>query len=145
MATHGLIAEIKTDIGPPFQSQELAGYFESAGVRHRRITLRWPQANGEVERFMRRLNKVIRIPHASGQPSEYAVYSFLRNYRQTPPIPQRVEPQGMWFLGKRWLTQYHTIDPGSPTLLIFIKSRSDGLSPIDRPVVGCGLDHRISK
>ncbi|KAJ1123001.1 hypothetical protein NDU88_001474 [Pleurodeles waltl] len=84
MATHGLISEIKTDNGPPFQSKELSEYFEKSGVCHRRITPRWPQANGEVERFMRTLNKVLRIAYASGQVSEYAIYSFLRNYLQTP-------------------------------------------------------------
>ena len=34
MATHGLIQEIRTDNGPPFQSQELAEYMTSWKVSH---------------------------------------------------------------------------------------------------------------
>ncbi|KAJ1158445.1 hypothetical protein NDU88_011133 [Pleurodeles waltl] len=82
--THGLISEIKTENGSPFQSREHASYFETTRIRHRRITPRWPQANREVKRFMRTLNKVIRIAAASGQSSEYAIYFFLWNYRQNP-------------------------------------------------------------
>ena len=52
MVTHGLIGEPRTDNGPPFISQEWADYMQSKNTKHRRITPRWPQANGEVERFM---------------------------------------------------------------------------------------------
>ena len=84
LATHGLIKELRTDNGPPFQSQDLADYLKSWRIQHRKITPRWPQANGEAERFMQTLNKVIRIAHAAETSVEGAIYAFLREYRQTP-------------------------------------------------------------
>ncbi|KAJ1152199.1 hypothetical protein NDU88_004976 [Pleurodeles waltl] len=84
MTIHGLLKELRTDNGPPFQSHKVAKYLKSWRIHHRRITPHWPQANGELERFMRTLNKVIRIAHANLQPYEWAIYTFLQEYRQTP-------------------------------------------------------------
>lgn len=92
MATHGLIHELKTNNGPPFQSQELADYLTSLGIKHRRITPHWPQANGDIERFMRTLNKVIRIAHERQQHLELAIFTFLRNYRQAPHSTTSLAP-----------------------------------------------------
>lgn len=56
----GIPEELKTDNGPPFQSFEFKQFAEQLGFKHRRITPLWPKANGEAERFMRTLGKVIR-------------------------------------------------------------------------------------
>lgn len=56
MAMHGLFTELRTDNVPPFSSHTFALYLQSRGVRHRKVTLLWPQANGEAECFMRTLN-----------------------------------------------------------------------------------------
>lgn len=92
MATHGLLKEIRTDNGPPFQGQEFASYLASHGIVHRKITPKWPQANGEAKRFMKTLNKIIRISVAMGDPMEQSIYSFLRDYRQTPHVTTGVAP-----------------------------------------------------
>ena len=92
MATHGLIGELKTDNGPPFTSHEWANYFRSHSTKHRKITPRWPQANGEAERFMRTLTKVIRIAHAGGQNLESVIFSFLREYSLTPHSTTGIAP-----------------------------------------------------
>ena len=42
----GLPDEIKTDNGPPFQGQEFCVFMASLGIRHRKVTLLWPQVNG---------------------------------------------------------------------------------------------------
>lgn len=84
MATHGLINELRTDNGPPFQSQELASYLSSLSVTHEKVTPRWPQASGEAERFMRTLNRVIRIAHARQESLELAIFPLIRVYCQTP-------------------------------------------------------------
>ena len=80
----GVPAELKTDNGPPFQGHEFETYLRSMNVKHRRITPLWPQANGEVERFMRTLNKAMRIAVEGGQELECALQQFLRAYRVTP-------------------------------------------------------------
>lgn len=92
IATHGIFEVVKTDNGLPFQGQEFADYLKSWGIQHRKVTLHWPQANGEVERYMRTLNKVICIAHAEEVPLERAIYSFLREYRLTPHLTTERAP-----------------------------------------------------
>ena len=46
---HGLPKEITTDNGPQFSSKDFADYLEMQGIKHRKVTPLWPQANGEVE------------------------------------------------------------------------------------------------
>ena len=48
-ARHGLPASLKSDNGPQFIAAEFAEYMEQQGIRHHRVTAKWPQANGEVE------------------------------------------------------------------------------------------------
>ena len=92
MATHGLIRELRTDNGPPFTSREWEEYLRCKTTKRRRITPRWPQANGEVERFMRTLLKVVRIAQANNHSVERAIYSFLADYRLTPHSTTGVPP-----------------------------------------------------
>ena len=95
MATHGLIRELCTDNGPPFNGQEWADNLYSKNTKHRKITPQWPQANGEVERFMRTLLKDVRIAHSKGQDLERAVYGFLADYRLTPHSTRGVPPSAI--------------------------------------------------
>lgn len=44
---HELPAMLKTDNGPPFNSEQFAQYTTNMGIRHRKITPYWPEANGE--------------------------------------------------------------------------------------------------
>ncbi|KAJ1122821.1 hypothetical protein NDU88_001294 [Pleurodeles waltl] len=69
---------------PPFSSREWAEFLKSRNTRHRRITTRWPQANDEVEQFVKTPTKVIRITIAEAQNVESSIYAFLREYRVTP-------------------------------------------------------------
>ena len=57
LSTHGIPREIKSDNGPPFQGHSFAQYM---GFHHRKITLEWPKANSEAERFMRTIQKTLR-------------------------------------------------------------------------------------
>ena len=51
-STHGIPHVVRSDNGPPFTSEEIREYMRENGIDHRRITLLWPQANSEAERFM---------------------------------------------------------------------------------------------
>jgi hypothetical protein len=59
-ARQGYPDTIKTDNGPPFQGIEFSEDMKSVGIYHRKITPVWPEANGEVECFMKTLNKLIK-------------------------------------------------------------------------------------
>ncbi|GFN79604.1 Pol polyprotein, partial [Plakobranchus ocellatus] len=59
-AEFGIPDELKTDNGPPFNGIDFKTYLEHMGIKHRKITPRWPQANAETERFMRTIKKAIK-------------------------------------------------------------------------------------
>ncbi|KAJ1126037.1 hypothetical protein NDU88_004450 [Pleurodeles waltl] len=81
MATHGLFGEVRTDNRPPFNSREWAEFLRSRNTRHRLLTPRWLQANGEVEHFVKTLTKVVRIAVAESENVESSIYTSLREYR----------------------------------------------------------------
>ena len=83
-AEQGSPKTVITDNGPPFQGYEFAKFASSLNFKHRKITPLWPQANGEAERMMRNLNKVLQTAHVEDIPIMKAVTAYLRNYRATP-------------------------------------------------------------
>ncbi|CAB4017573.1 PREDICTED: uncharacterized protein K02A2.6-like [Paramuricea clavata] len=84
LSTHGIPIEIKTDNGPPFNSQEFKTFSEDLGFSHRNITPLSPKANAEAERFMQTLNKAIITAHTEQLNWKQQLYRFLRNYRAIP-------------------------------------------------------------
>eukprot|EP00794_Sanderia_malayensis_P020816 gene20816-biopygen15351 len=58
-AIHGIPEVTKSDNGPSFNGNEFQWYVSALGIKHEPVTLRWPQANGEVERFNQPLAKVL--------------------------------------------------------------------------------------
>lgn len=93
----GLPEEIRSDNGPPFQGREFHAYLENLAIKHRKITPLWPQANGEVERLMRTLNRAIRIAVDNGENAEAAVDHFLGAYRRTPHSTTKFAPASLLF------------------------------------------------
>ena len=88
---------IISDNGPPFTSQKLKEFLKSRGVKHRKITPLWPQANDEAERFMRPFNKTIRTAHLEGKNIEAEVQKFLFAYRNTPHSSTKASPSEVMF------------------------------------------------
>ncbi|XP_033111270.1 uncharacterized protein K02A2.6-like [Anneissia japonica] len=66
-ARHGLPVTLYSDNGPQFISQTFSEFMEKMGVRHHRVTPKWPQANGEVERQNQSLGKRIKLPMPKGK------------------------------------------------------------------------------
>ena len=58
---HGLQATIKSGNGPQFRSSEFREYCKQHGIMHHKVTAKWAQANGEVERQNRSLLKRLQI------------------------------------------------------------------------------------
>ncbi len=56
-SVHEIPEIIKSDNRPPFQGEEFCKYFSALGIKHEQIAPRWPQANGQVERFNQPLAK----------------------------------------------------------------------------------------
>ena len=80
----GIPRVLKSDNGPPFNSEAFATFATNLGFTHRRITPHWPRANGEVEHFMWTVKKIIKIALSQQKPWRDELTSFLRNFRATP-------------------------------------------------------------
>ena len=93
----GIPVSVKSDNGPPFNSAEFANFAEHSGFQHHRVTPLWPQANGEVERFMRNLGKCVKTALTERRSYKEALHAFLRNYRTTPHCTTGVTPAMLMF------------------------------------------------
>ena len=91
-AMFGIPSVIKSDNGPPFQSQEFCKFCQHLGIKHRKITPYWPQANGEAKRFMQTLNKAVRTAVVENKDWRTELNKFLRNYRATPHTSTKIAP-----------------------------------------------------
>ena len=83
-ARQGIPNVVRTDNGPPFNSEDFQKFATHFGFTHRRITPMWPRANGEAERLMRTLEKAIRTAVIEGKNWRQELFTFLRQYRATP-------------------------------------------------------------
>lgn len=93
----GIPSKLKTDNGPPFKGHEFAKFMDNMGVKHQTITPYWPRANAIVERFMRNLNRVMRISKVSGRDWKVELDLFLSHYRATPHDSTGVTPSSLMF------------------------------------------------
>ena len=83
-ARQGIPDIVRTDNGPPFNSESFQMFATQLGFTHRRITPEWPRANGEAERLMKTLEKAIRTAAIQGKSWKQELFTFLRQYRATP-------------------------------------------------------------
>ena len=93
----GIPSDLKTDNGPTFTSIEFENMCKFFGIRHRLITPYWPRANGEAERFIRNLNKVMRNSAVNNTPWRKELNMFLGAYRATPHSSTGVAPANLIF------------------------------------------------
>ena len=83
---------VRSDNGPPFNSKEFASFADDLGFKHRKVTPKWARANGEVERFVRTVKKVIKTAKLEHKNHKQELNRLLRNYRATPHSTTRVAP-----------------------------------------------------
>ena len=97
---HGLPKEITTDNGPQFISKDFADYLEMQGIKHRKVTPLWPQANGEVERQNRSLLKRLKISQIEKKDWKEELSEYLIMYRTTPHSTTGISPAELLFKRK---------------------------------------------
>ena len=97
MSMFGIPGVLKSDNGPPFNSVQLQSFAAHMGFKHRKVTPYWPRANGEAERFMRNLGKVVKAASSEGKPWKQELNKFLRNYRATPHTITNMSPSAALF------------------------------------------------
>ena len=96
-ATFGIPKQLKTDNGTPFNSHQFHSFANYLGFDHHRVTPRWPEANGEAERFMKNLGKALRTSESQGVPWKQGLNAFLRSYRSTPHASTQQAPAVVMF------------------------------------------------
>ena len=94
---YGNPKSVVSDNGPPFASKQFADFLQSRGITHRRVTPVWPQANGEAERFMRPLKKIIQTAYLEKKNFTSEVENFLFAYRNTPHGTTKISPGELIF------------------------------------------------
>ena len=92
-AKQGIPEVLKSDNGPPFNSNEFQKPAEHSGFEHRRITPYWPIANGETERFIQTLENCIRAAYIEGKDWEQEMYTFLQQFRVKPHSTTGMSPR----------------------------------------------------
>ena len=99
-ARHGVPKIVKTDNGPPFNGELFTKWGKSIGFHHKKITPLWPQSNGEAERMMDTLGKLIRVCHQEKSSWKQHLFKFLRHYRVTPHSTTGMSPTEMLYSRK---------------------------------------------
>lgn len=92
LSRQGIPEVIRSDNGPPFNGDDFTNFLKSLNCYHRKVTKRHPQSNGEIERFMRTIEKFIRAVIIEGGNWRQELFRFLRHYRATPHTSTGVSP-----------------------------------------------------
>ena len=74
---HGLPVTLKSDNGPQFRSSEFVEFCTTNGIKPCKVTARWAQANGEVERQNHSLLKRIQIAQAENKNWQHELNTYL--------------------------------------------------------------------
>lgn len=96
-AQHGIPEVIRADNGPPFNSSEFAMYMKKMGIHLRKVTPVWAPANGEVERIMQPITKMVQTTTVEGRNWKDGLERFLSSYRATPHTVTGFSPAKLLF------------------------------------------------
>ena len=84
-------------MGHRLSQKEIKDYFSKHAIIHHRITPYWPQANGEIERFMQPMMKIIQSACIEQNYWESAFQEFLFSYRVTPHSSTQIPPADLMY------------------------------------------------
>ena len=97
---HGLPVTLKSDNGPQFRSTDFDQYCTDNGIDHLKVTARWAQANGEVERQNASLMKRIRIAQAENKDWRRELTTYLLAARSIPHATTGTSPAELLLAGR---------------------------------------------
>ncbi|XP_044766669.1 uncharacterized protein K02A2.6-like [Coccinella septempunctata] len=83
-ARFGYCYSITSDNGPPFNSEEFSNFCKELGIIHYTTPPYWAQANGDVERQNRSINKIIKIAILKDKNYKRELNNYLLMYHSTP-------------------------------------------------------------
>ena len=88
----GVPDAIRSNNSPPLNSKEFAAFADDLGFKHRKVTPKWARVNGEVERFVRTMKKVIKTAKVEHKNYRQELNRLLGNYCATPHGTTRIAP-----------------------------------------------------
>ena len=97
ISTFGIPKTVVSDNGPPFKSYKMRKFFTKLRIKHQRITPLWPQANAQVENFMKPLMKAVRSAYFERTNWRKQLQNFLFTYRNTPHCTTKLSPASVMF------------------------------------------------
>ena len=83
-ARHGLPEVLVSDNGPNLVSEKFKALLKENGIKHQRVTTRWAQENGKVERQNRSILKRLQLALAEGKDWRRELLRYMAVYRKTP-------------------------------------------------------------
>ncbi len=105
----GILVTLISGNGRQFVSDEFESFLRDYGIAHRKVTPYWPQANAQVERFNRTIEKAMRGTHVEGKDWRKELCTFLLNYRATPHAMTGVSP-ALLHLGREIRTKVPQVE-----------------------------------
>ena len=94
---HGLPTTIKSDNGPQFVSEQFKDYCDQNNIQHLKVTARYAQANGEVERQNQSLLKRLQTAQVEGREWKKVLNSYLLAQRSLPHATTGKSPAELLF------------------------------------------------
>jgi len=93
---YGVPEIIKSDNGPCFASKQFAEFAQHFNFKHQKIVPEHPQGNAMCERFMKNINKQIRIAIVTGENWKVNLLKYLNDYKNTPHSTTLVSPNELF-------------------------------------------------
>ncbi|XP_045765544.1 uncharacterized protein K02A2.6-like [Maniola jurtina] len=106
----GLVRQLVSDNGPPFQSKEVADFLKNHGIEHIFSAPYHPASNGAAENAVRTIKKAIKKAVGQNMNVMSFVNTFLLHYRNTEHCTTGVSPASL-MLGRRLRTKLDMIRP----------------------------------
>jgi transposase InsO family protein len=91
-ARYGVPQEIVADNAKTFRSSRFSNLMREFGIKHKKITPRYPRANGVAEQLNRSINKVVKTAIAESRDWRKAIDAWLLAYRTTPHTVSHQQP-----------------------------------------------------
>ncbi|XP_055338681.1 uncharacterized protein K02A2.6-like [Paramacrobiotus metropolitanus] len=110
---YGICAELVSDNGTQFTSEQFAQFCAQFGIKHIRTPPGHPQSNGQTERFVQTVKDGIAKLREDGKSFPVALRQFLWRYRSVPHATTGVSPAEQ-FIGRKMRS---TMDLLVPVLL----------------------------
>ncbi|XP_062603100.1 uncharacterized protein K02A2.6-like [Saccostrea cucullata] len=116
-ARQGIPAEIVSDNGPQFRSEEFRQFMESNAIRHITSSPFHPRTNGQAERFVQSFKKAIKSASGDSACINKKLNSFLCKYRITPQGTTNESPSILLY-GRNIRTRLDIMKPDLATTVL---------------------------